>query len=300
MPETILITGAAGTLGRAVTPMLLGRGHALRLVDLTLPPLPARGEAIVGDLRDEAILERAVQGVDAIVHAAAWHGIHLGDHSPTEFWELNVDSTFRLYEAALAAGVGRIVLASTMGVYGSTRTPGDDGAAVRLHEQLPLRPTNVYELSKVVAEEIASSYDRREPGIRSIALRFGMFVPEPFLHAGIRFLYGGVDERDVATAVVAALDALHAPAGGGFAAYNVMSALPYVEEEGPDLRADVMAVVARHWPEVPELMGRAGVRPWGPVNEWFDITAAKRDLGWRPRHGFSEFLLALREGQQSF
>lgn len=299
MPETILITGAAGTLGRAVTPLLLGQGHAVRLVDLTTPTVPARGEAITGDLRDEAFLVRAVQGVDAVVHAAAWHGIHLRDHSPADFWALNVDVTFRLYEAALAAGVSRIVLASTMGVYGASRTPTVDGAAVRVHEQLPLQPVNVYELSKVVSEEIAASYDRRDPGVRSLALRFGMFVPEPFLHAGIRFLYGGVDERDVASATVAALEHLRTAVPGDFAAFNIMSALPYAEADGQPLRADPMAVITHHWPDAQALMDRVGVAPWGPIHEWFDISAAERDLGWRPRYGFSEFVSALRDGRQS-
>lgn len=299
MPETILITGASGTLGRAVTPLLLAQGHAVRLVDLITPVAPAYGQTLTGDLRDEAFLIRAVHGVDAIVHAAAWHGIHLRDHPPADFWALNVDVTLAMYEAALAAGVDRIVLASTMGVYGASRTPGDDGAAVRLHEQLPLQPVNVYELSKAVAEEIAASYDRRAPGIRSIALRFGMFVPEPFLHAGIRFLYGGVDERDVAAATVAALDRLRTAVRGSFAAYNVMSALPYTEADGQALRADPMAVIARHWSHAAELMRQAGVEPWGPIHEWYDITAAEGDLGWRPHYGFSEFLSALREGRPS-
>ncbi len=308
MPS-ILITGGEGTLGRALAPLLLERGDHVRSLDLVLPSpsaaSPTTGgatiEAVHGDLRDRDVLRRAVEGIDGIVHAAAWHGIHLRDHPPADFWELNVDATFHLYEAAEAAGVTRIVLASTMGVYGASRAPGTDGRAVRIHEALPLQPVNVYELSKVVAETVAASYDRHDPRIRGVALRFGMFVPEPFLHAGIRFLYGGVDERDVATAVVAALDrtAEDAAPETRFEAFNVMSPLPYEEADAEALRADPMSVIARHWPDAPALMSRADVKPWGPINEWYDIAAAGRSLGWRPRFGFTEFIDALREGRAS-
>ena len=297
--STILVTGAAGTLGRALIPELLSRGDDVRALDIREVPLPAapKLQAIRADLRKRDAIRRAADGVEAIVHAAAWHGMHLADHPPADFWTLNVDATFNVYEAAEEHGVRSVALASTMGVYGASRAAGADGSAVRLHEGLPLRPVNVYELSKVVAEEVAASYDRHPSPIRTVALRFGMFVPQPFLHAGIRFLYGGVDERDVASAVIAALD--RAARGEPFAAVNVMSALPYEEEDAKVLRDDPMAVVARHWPDAPALMSAAGVKPWGPVGEWYDITHAREVLGWSPRFGFSEFIDALREGRSS-
>lgn len=174
---------------------------------------------------------------------------------------------------------------------------GPDGAAVRIHEDLALRPVNVYELSKFVAKEVAASYHRR--GVRGSALRFGMFVPEPFLHAGIRFLYGGIDERDVATAVVAALNHLRDGSEAPFAAYNIFSAVPYSAADAPEMPRDPMAVIRRHWPDAAELLDAAGTAPWGPIHEWYDISRAERELGWTPRYGFTEFVAALREGRTS-
>jgi len=61
-----------------------------------------------------------------------------------------------------------------------------------------------------------------------------------------------------------------------------------------------MAVIRRHWPEAPELLAFAGAEPWGPINEWFDISAAQRELGWQPQRGFAEFLDALRAGHRDW
>jgi nucleoside-diphosphate-sugar epimerase len=61
-----------------------------------------------------------------MVHAAALHGIHRGHWRPQDFWSINVDGTFNLYEAAAAAKVAKVVLASSMAVYGaSMQSPPD-------------------------------------------------------------------------------------------------------------------------------------------------------------------------------
>jgi UDP-glucose 4-epimerase len=296
MTERVLITGGAGSLGKATAPVLRAAGYAVRLADITATE-PSDGiETVVCDIRDPKATRSAMEGVQAVVHAAAWHGVHLRDHPPADFWQLNVDGTFNVYEAAAEVGVERGVLASTMGVYGDSRRPGADGAAVRVHEDLPRQPGEIYGTSKVLAEDLAAYYDRGR-GVRGLALRFGMFVPEPFLHTGIRFLYGGVDPRDVAAAVVAGLEALRHRPGGAFTVYNIESAVPYTADDAQLMRTDPMAVIERHWPEAPALLDAAGAKPWGPVNEWFDISKAERELGWIPRWGFAEFVAALREGR---
>lgn len=295
MSDLVLVTGGAGTLGRAVAEPLLERGFRVRSVDIRpIDGLPPDVETSLVDLRDSAAVEAVIGGVTAVIHGAAWHGVHLRDHPARDFWELNVDATFNLYEAALAAGVRAVVLCSTMGVYGESRRPEPDGAAVRVREDLPLQPGDVYGASKVVAEELSRYYARR--GIAGACLRFGMFVPEPFLHAGIRFLYGGVDERDVAGAVLRALE-LALERGEHLGAFNVESPLPFDADDGVELRVDPLAVITRHWPDAPALLAGAGVEPWGPINEVYDIARARDELGWQPRYGFDAFLDALRLGR---
>ncbi len=70
-----LITGAGGNLGRAAIPALERQGHTLRLFDFR--PLETVHEAVVGDVRDPIAVAEAVAGVDAVVHGAALHGVHL-------------------------------------------------------------------------------------------------------------------------------------------------------------------------------------------------------------------------------
>ena len=295
MGDLVLVTGGAGTLGRALAQPLLERGFRVRSIDVRpIEGLPSDIETSLVDIRDSAPVEAVMAGVTAVIHGAAWHGVHLRDHPARDFWELNVDATFNVYEAALAAGVRAVVLCSTMGVYGESRRPQPDGPAVRVREDLPLQPGDAYGASKVVAEELSRYYARR--GIAGACMRFGMFVPEPFLHAGIRFLYGGVDERDVAEAVIRALE-LALERGEHLGAFNVESPLPFDAGDGVELRTDPLAVIARHWPDAPALLAAAGVEPWGPINEVYDSTKAREELGWHPRYGFDVFLDALRSGR---
>jgi UDP-glucose 4-epimerase len=295
MVGTILITGGSGTLGAALAPQLAADGWHVRRADIRPAP-DGVGEFIAADLRRPDEVRRAVEGAEAIIHAAAWHGVHLRDHPPRDFWELNVEGTFNLLESAAEAGVGRFVLSSTMGVYGDSSRPDDDGPAVRVHEALPLRPGDIYGETKVIAERLVAFYERSR-GVRAIALRYGMFVPEPFAHYGIRMLYGGVDVRDVASANLAALRRLGQP--GRFAAFNVFSALPFGDDDLELMRTDPMVVVKRHWPHGEELLRQADAKPWGPINALYDIGRAKDELNWRPRYGFRSFLEGIRSGVAS-
>jgi UDP-glucose 4-epimerase len=295
MARSILITGGAGTLGSVIAPLLAAEGWTVRRGDMRQPADDV-GEFVSLDLRRPDDVRTAVEGVEAIIHAAAWHGMHLRDHPARDFWEVNVDGTYNLMEAAAAAGVSRVVVSSTMGVYGSSARPDDDGPAIRVHEALPLHPGDIYGHSKVLTERLAAFFERAH-GIRSVALRYGMFVPEPFGRYGVRLLYGGVDARDVAAANLAALRRMERP--GGFAAYNVFSALPFEDEDLDSLRTDPDAAVSRHWPDALGLVATVDARLWGPINVVHDISRAARDLGWVPHYGFTEFLDGVRRGVRS-
>ena len=72
----VLVTGAGGNLARVVVPALAAAGHTPRLLDVR--PIDTTHDLLQGDLRNPDDLARAVEGADAIVHAAAAHGIHRG------------------------------------------------------------------------------------------------------------------------------------------------------------------------------------------------------------------------------
>lgn len=286
----VLVTGAGGTLGRALAPALSDEGHEPVLFDVQAFETPY--PMIQGDIRSLGDVRRAMEGVEFVVHGAAIHGIHLRDHSAQDFYELNLTGTFNTWEAAAEAGVSGFVFSSTMGVYGDSRRPPNDDAVVALAEETPLRPADPYALSKVVGEEMCRYYGRRH-GIPSIALRYGMFVPEPFFRYGIRLLYGGVDTTDVAGSVMAALRVL-TEGSVRWAAFNVESPVPFMVEDGADLRRDPLTVVDRYWPGAAELLRDRGVEGLQPITEFYPMQAIDRRLGFRPRCDFGTWLEDLR------
>lgn len=135
--RSILITGGSGTLGQALTRRLLDLG-ARRIV------VYSRGEHrqaemrdrlgddermrwMIGDVRDQERLTRAMQGCHAVVHAAALKRIEVGSYDPDEMVQTNVIGTRNVIHAAHDAGVERLVGVSTdkavapVGVYGATK-----------------------------------------------------------------------------------------------------------------------------------------------------------------------------------
>ena len=112
----VLITGGGGNLGRVLAPALGEAGHEPILMDNR--ELETPHESVRGDVRDRTEVREALRGTDIVVHAAALHGIHLEKYTPDDFWDLNVAGTRNVYEAARECGIERILLCSTMGVYG--------------------------------------------------------------------------------------------------------------------------------------------------------------------------------------
>ncbi|MBV9867981.1 MAG: NAD(P)-dependent oxidoreductase [Abitibacteriaceae bacterium] len=294
----VLITGAGGNLGRALVPLLIEQGHTPRLMDSRPVDLDLPGEFILGDVRNPQDMQRAVEGVDAIVHAAALHGIHVGKWTPQDFWAINVTGTFNVFEAAREHGIKRLVLCSTMGVYGQSATPPPDAWGV-VTEDLPLLPGDVYGLSKRLCEEMGQYYSRRW-GVTTVALRLGMFVPEGSLERyGFRLLFGGVDDRDVAQAVLRSLT--YQPEGG-FDAFNIMAAVPFTATDAPALQQDTAGVLARYYPGVLELAAQhyldLSKLIWGRTI--WSVAKAQRLLGYNPHYNFGGFLRALASGDTTY
>jgi nucleoside-diphosphate-sugar epimerase len=275
----VLVTGAEGNLGRVLVPELRAGGHHVRTMD-------SRGGDVRGDVRVFDDVRPALAGVDVVVHAAALHGVHLTRYPAAEFWQTNVTGTFNIYEAARSEGVGRVVLCSTMGVYGARIQE----AAV-IDEDSPVAPTDIYAMSKALCEQLALAYTRIA-GISTVALRLGMFVPETWERYGFRLLFGGVDDRDVAEAVRRAVE-YEPPAG--FDVMNVMAEVPF--DDPLEFAHDPAAVIERHWPGTLDLGFDIDSLVWGKAIWRSD--RAQRVLGWRPRYGFDEFLAAHRAGDQS-
>ena len=158
MGSTVLVTGAAGFLGRRVIDALLAGGRASRVVaaDVTACPIDdPRVDVRVGSIVEPAFVRAIVEpGVDVVFHLAAV----LSGQSEAEFdvgMRVNVDGTRGLLEACRALGtVPRVVFSSTVAVFG-----GDLPALVP--EDIALRPQSTYGTSKAIAELLVSEYTRR-------------------------------------------------------------------------------------------------------------------------------------------
>lgn len=146
--KLVLVTGAAGTIGRPVCRELAGRGHRVRAFDLIQADLEA--EWILGDLGDADALRQAVAGTDVVIHLAA---------TPTDanFFEKllpnNIVGTFNVFEAVRHAGVKRLVVTSSVQAV--------DNLAGRGHTVLVKEgtaPLNHYGVTKVFAEQMGYMY----------------------------------------------------------------------------------------------------------------------------------------------
>ena len=291
----VLVTGAGGTLGTALAPVLATAGHEPVLLDLR--PLRSPYECIQGDLRRPKDVLAAASGVDVIVHTAAVHGIHLRDHSVRDFYDLNLTGTLNVWQAAAEVGARAVVFSSTMGVYQSRNTT--PGRAAALPEDVPLRPGDVYGWTKMAGEELCQLYGRTH-GIPSVGLRFGMFVPEPFFRYGIRLLYGGVDTHDVVRSVMTSIDALTS-GNVTWETFNIESVVPFTDDDTEQLALDPMPVLDKYYPGASELLRERGVESLAPITVYYPMNHAEKVLGFKPQCNFDRWLeeLESRPGERA-
>jgi nucleoside-diphosphate-sugar epimerase len=172
--RTILVTGGAGYLGSTLVPVLLARGHTVRVLDslavgdgCALLQVWGRDgfDFVAGDVRDHDTRALALRGVDTVVHLAAIVGDPACSRDPDLARMVNVDGTLSLLEESRAAGVERFVFASTCSNYGKM-ADGDLLAA----EEWELRPVSLYAETKVRGEvEVLAAAGS---GFASTCLRF--------------------------------------------------------------------------------------------------------------------------------
>lgn len=170
VPRRVLVTGADGAIGRAATERLAGLGVAVTALSLNFDGRTPADRVIAGDARDEAVVARALEGVDAVVHLAAIPHPSLG--TPPTVFGTNVLATFTVLSLAGQAGVRRAVIASSINAFGvPMNSHGVDPAYFPLDEETPADIDDPYSLSKQVDEATARMMWRRW-GIDVVALRF--------------------------------------------------------------------------------------------------------------------------------
>jgi len=319
---TVAVTGPTGTFGFGLIPLLQADERIERIVGVARRPFDARAHGWSkmdyrrGDVRDQAGLEEAFAGADAVVHLA----FLIAGNAPREtIREINVEGTLNAFRAAAGAGVKRFVYASSVAAYGFHRDN-----PVGMTEGWPVRPAahlfyaqEKAELEQLLRDEVASTsvglYLLRPPvvlgphavgakefmpermarltGTVLDALRrapVGAPVPVPDLP--VQFIH----EDDVGQALHLCVLAAGPPGEYNITGDGVLSARDVARELGVlplPLPARLVQVAARALASVP-------FAP--PVAEWaeaishpaiMDAGKAKRELGWEPRY---DSLAALR------
>lgn len=227
-PRRVLVTGGAGFIGRHVVDALLAGGERVRVLDnldpavhRTPPDLPRSADLVVGDVRDPQACAEALADVEVVVHLAAKVGLGVELADMTDYADANDRGTATLLVAMGRAGTRRLVLASSMVVYGEGRyrcpdhgtvAPGvrreQDLAAGRFEPPCPLcgqqlrpeltgeqaaaDPRNSYAVSKLAQEGYAATW-AHATGAAALAMRFhnvygpGMPVDTPY--AGVAAVF---------------------------------------------------------------------------------------------------------------
>ncbi len=268
----VVVTGAGGNAGQAVSRLVAEAGFEVRMADMVAPASDSAslGEFVRCDTRTPTDVQRAVEGVDAVIHLAAWHSAHRPPVSDATIFAVNVDGTFNVLQACRAEGVGAVVFASSMAYsWGS-----------------------VYSVTKVIGEELCRAYHEMT-GACVVMLRYHEFIPAPYLEFGPRLLRNGVDRSDVAEATLAALEAalerkvdlfctiVHTNHGMPPEVVEDFRRLgpQWCEEQLPGARG----LIEKYALELPDRV------------EQHDLSETERVLGWRPRIGFLEFLRDLKD-----
>ena len=297
----VLVTGSSGHLGEALM-RVLGDEPDLDLIGLDV--LPSPWTTVVGSVVDREIVRRAMEGADAVVHAATLHKPHVGSHGRRDFVDTNVTGTLNLLEEAVAAGVTRFVFTSTTSAFGRALTPGPQEPAAWITEDVSPIPRNVYGVTKTSAEALCELV-HRDHGLPVLILRTSRFFPEPDDRDEVRaayddanlkaneLLYRRVDLEDAVTAHRLALD--RAPTLG-FGRYIISATTPFTREDLTQLRTDAPAVVARHIPEYTDIYDRLGWRMLPTIERVYDNAHARSQLGWTPRYDFRRALTEIAAG----
>lgn len=301
----VLVTGATGFLGATLVPLLREAGHEVRALVRSGARVP-EAESVRGDVRDVESLRRALQGVDGLYHLAG-----LVSRDPADarkMYELHVEGTRKLLGEAQRAGVSRVVLASSSGTIGVSRTrrvaTEEDDYPIETVGRWP------YYLSKIYEEKIAIEFARR--GLPVVVLNPSLLLGPGDARMSstqdvFRFLMGRipvmprggisfVDVRDAALAFVAALSRgnvgeRHLLGAANWEFDEFFARLGRIAHRPPPLlrMPSPLKIAAAHWLE--RWARERGREPDLPASDvemgecWFFIDSSKSErlLGFSPR-----------------
>ena len=296
----VLVTGSAGHLGEALMRSL--PSHDCEVVGVDVQP--SAFTTHVGSIVDRSFVQRVMQGVEAVVHAATLHKPHVATHSRQAFIDTNLTGTLNLLEEAVLAKAGVFVYTSTTSVFGDALVPPPGKPAAWITEEVRPIPKNIYGVTKAAAEDLCELFYRNQK-LPCIVLRTSRFFPEEdddrrvqqaYSDANVKvneFLSRRVDIEDVVSAHMLALEQA---AKIGFGRYIVSATTPFTSADLEELRDRAPQVLERLLSGYAAEYTRRQWQMFPGIDRVYVNERARRDLGWRPRHDFAAVLNRLRAG----
>ncbi len=312
----VLVTGGTGFTGKALVKRLLDAKHKVVALDnkegLKTDEIRRWGaQVVIGSVTDREVVSRAMEGVDVVFHlAAAFRELNV---PPAYYREVNYGGTETVLEEAAARGVKKFIYCSTCGVHGNIQNPPAD-------EDAPITPADYYQQTKYEAEPLVGEYFKK--GMKTVILRpaaiYGPGDPERFfmifkrvvkgkfpMFGNGRTLYHPLYIDNLVDAFMLVMEA-----GQGDGRTYLIADEEYVQIEAL-VRAVAQAmdvrVRIRHFPFLPLLLLGHVVEKlckpfritppifprrvdWYRQNRAFDISRAKREIGYAPKVGLAEGL----------
>ncbi len=321
----ILVTGGTGFTGKALVRRLLDDGHEVVALDfqegLKTEELRQWGaEVVIGTVTDRDIVNRCMKGVDIVHHlAAAFRQLNVPNKY---YWDVNVQGTENVLEAAHREGVKKFIYCSTCGVHGNVENPpaGEDA---------PINAADYYQQTKYEAEPIVLKYFKK--GLKTVILRpaaiYGPGDPERFfmifkrVKSGVFPMFGSGKTLYHPLYIDHLVDAhvLAQEEGKGNGEVYLIADEQYIEiEELVEKTAKALGVEVKipHFPIWPviivghvceKLCKPFKITPpifprrvdWFRQNRAFSIAKAKRELGYNPKVGIDEGLRRTAEWYKS-
>jgi nucleoside-diphosphate-sugar epimerase len=303
--EYTLVTGGSGYFGSLLVRQLRGQGEQVRVFDLNPPDNLSEVEFLPGDIRDPEAVRRAVAGCATVYHCVAQVPLA---RDRRLFWSVNCDGTRTLLQAAQDAGVRKVIYISSSAVFGIPRQ-------LPITRQTAPAPVEDYGAAKLAGENLCRAFGERgldvtivrprtilghgRLGIMQLLFEWIVQGRNVYVLGKGANLYQFVHAEDLAEACVLAA---RRP---GFAVYNIgaekFSTMRATLEgliEHAATGSKVRGLPCRPTVAAMRLTSLLRLSPLAPYHwlvygrdVYFDLSDAKRELGWRPRWGGVEMFV---------
>jgi len=270
----ILITGTAGRVGRAIYINLM-KEHQVVGIDQT----PCSTADYVGDIRDDSILNKALDGVDVIIHCAALHAPHIGLMPDSEFEDINVKATKNLALVGIKHGIKHFIFTSTTALYGFASTPKD--VAGWVNEKVIPKPKTIYHKTKIKAEQILEKISK-DNGLPVTVLQMSRCFPEPADLMAVYRLSRGIDARDVASAHACAVTKRLS----GFKRFIISGNTPFHKGDCQKLNINADTLLREYAPSLAKHFDERGWPLPKCLDRVYDSSLAQKSLSWLPKYGY--------------